>query len=258
MIFAATAEQAHDARRWWDGTFLGMDGTWIHDYFGRTLAGAVAEAPLDRSRRWPQAYFVEGLPGSVLPPHFHLVDQFQVFLGGAGRIGKEALEGFGIHYANAYTSYGPIAAGPAGLNYFTLRNCWDRTLAHRMPQARAELKPEPRRHLVLRPPLPLDAAALAALRVPEVTALHGPEADGLGAWIHRLPAGAVAHGPDPAGGAGQYWVVLGGSLLHAGGPLPAGSCLFQSEEEAPLAVAAGPGGLEVLTVQFPVRVPRRL
>ena len=70
----------------------------------------------------PQAFLVEmPEPGSVIPPHFHREDEFQVVVAGNGSLGKHALEGVAVHFADAYTPYGPIRVGPAGLTFFTLR-----------------------------------------------------------------------------------------------------------------------------------------
>ena len=76
--------------------------------------------------------------------------------------------------------------------------------------------------------------------------------DGLGAWRHRLPPGAALRGPDPASGDGQFWVVTSGALRAAdGATLPALSCAFVAPDEAPFAVTAGEGGLEVVVMQYP-------
>lgn len=69
----------------------------------------------------PFAFLVEMTPGSVLPTHFHPVDQFQVFVSGSGLLGRHLTNGLYVHYADRHTAYGPISAGPRGVTYFTLR-----------------------------------------------------------------------------------------------------------------------------------------
>ena len=70
----------------------------------------------------PQAFLVKmHEPGSVIPPHFHVEDEFQVVVAGGGSLGKHALEGVAVHFAEAYTPYGPIRTGPDGLVFFTQR-----------------------------------------------------------------------------------------------------------------------------------------
>jgi hypothetical protein len=61
------------------------------------------------------------MSGHVIKPHFHSVDQYQVVVRGVARSGKHPMCSGDFHYADAYTSYGPIVAGEGGLAFFTLR-----------------------------------------------------------------------------------------------------------------------------------------
>lgn len=87
----------------------------------------------------PQGFLVEQPPGSVTKPHFHEVNQFQVFVGGAGRLGKYAAGPLTVQYAGAHSPYGPIEAGNGGVIYFTLRAAWDPGAKY-MPQSRDKLR----------------------------------------------------------------------------------------------------------------------
>jgi hypothetical protein len=78
-----------------------------------------------------------------------------------------------------------------------------------------------------------------------------PEDDGLAAWFLRAAPGVTAHAPHPNQGGGQYVLVARGNLLQDGNALPCLSCLYVSADEEPLALQAGPQGLEVLIMQFP-------
>ncbi len=70
----------------------------------------------------PQAVIVEMPdPGARIEPHFHDVDQFQIFIGGSGTIGAQPVRPVTFHYADAFTPYGPIVAGGDGIVWFTLR-----------------------------------------------------------------------------------------------------------------------------------------
>src|SRR3954468_22483128 len=69
----------------------------------------------------PQVYLVEMEPDTVIEPHFHQVDQFQVMVSGAGMLGRNPAAPILIHYADHSTAYGPIHAGPCGLSFFTVR-----------------------------------------------------------------------------------------------------------------------------------------
>src|SRR5260370_39381874 len=65
----------------------------------------------------PLAFLVNGPPAYVIPPHFHEIDQYQIFVGGSATLGKHAVLAGSVHYAAAYTPSGPITATDAGLNY---------------------------------------------------------------------------------------------------------------------------------------------
>ena len=69
----------------------------------------------------PTVALIEQPAGFEFMPHFHRQNQFQVFVGGSGSLGRHALAPVVVHYAGAYTGYGPLLAGPEGIQYFTLR-----------------------------------------------------------------------------------------------------------------------------------------
>ena len=56
----------------------------------------------------PTAFLVEQPPDYALAPHFHRENQFQLFVEGSGTIGRDALGAVTVHYAGAYTGYGPL------------------------------------------------------------------------------------------------------------------------------------------------------
>ncbi|MEX2626738.1 MAG: hypothetical protein WD225_07620 [Ilumatobacteraceae bacterium] len=63
-----------------------------------------------RSSDGPQLFYSETLgPGATTRPHFHHVDQFQVFVEGRQRLGSATVEPITVHDADAQTPYGPIA-----------------------------------------------------------------------------------------------------------------------------------------------------
>ena len=198
---------------------------------------------------YPMAFLVEQPAGSVVATHFHEANQFQIVVAGDGTLGSHPVKPVAVHYSNAFSAYGPITAGTAGLHYFTLRNGYDRG-ARYLPAARGEMRGVKRRFR--------DAFAepvVSSAAVPEAgsSAVLIPEAtDGMGAWRHRLPPGATLEGLDPASGDGQFWVVTAGSLHTSSGEiLPPLSCAFVAPDEPPLAAIAGEAGLEVVVVQFP-------
>ena len=82
------------------------------------------EREIDDSRS-PQSYLIKQLPNITNPLHFHVQNQFQVFIEGSGYFGRHTIGPYIVHYAGAYTGYGPIVAGPLGLDYLTLRSMHD-------------------------------------------------------------------------------------------------------------------------------------
>jgi hypothetical protein len=221
---------------------------WNTGYLGQRC-GARPAAPDDL---FPDAYFVEQGPAVVLPPHFHRENEFQVVLLGDGTFGNEPVRAFSLHYAGAYTPYGPITAGAAGIGYMTLRARYDPG-ARTMPMALDELRAAGRapRDFVS-DELAVEPAPGAA--APACVTVFAPQPDGLAAWLYTIPPGGTATGPDPRGGGGQFWVVLDGEMHGAGATaLPPRSCVFVSADEAAHHAAATTAGpLAVLAVQFPV------
>ncbi|MGH6620008.1 MAG: hypothetical protein ACREF6_10730 [Alphaproteobacteria bacterium] len=198
----------------------------------------------------PQGFLVEQPPGSVTKPHFHEVNQFQVFVGGVGRLGKHAAGPLTVQYAGAHSPYGPIEAGDGGVTYFTLRAAWDPGAKY-MPQSRDKLQRGRQRQKLGIPMPPSDSATLRAQARPETVALIEREADGMAAWLMRLGSDAEAAIPDPASGGGQNHVVIGGTLNREGGSMPALSCLYATPDEPAYTARAGAAGLELLVLQFP-------
>jgi hypothetical protein len=248
MAILATTEQARSSRR-----PIVSNGVSAHltTFIGsnRYMAGADAPPPPGPEAVYPMAFLVEQPAGSVVQTHFHESNQFQIVVAGGGMLGKHALRPIAVHYTNAYSSYGPIAAGEEGLHYFTLRNGYDRG-ARYLPAAREELRHVRRRFReAVAEPVPPDRAA-PAVAIVEVLLPEAP--DGLGAWRHRLPSGAALRGPDPATGDGQFWVVTAGEMRAPdGASLSALSCAFVGPGEPPFVVTAGEMGLEVVVVQYP-------
>lgn len=228
--------------------------TWVTTYLGPSRgSGAAAEPEAPLGVICPVAYLIDQEPGKSSAPHFHQADQFQVVVAGGGYIGKHAVPTVSVHYAGAYTPYGPIHPGTDGISYMTMRNGFDPG-AKRMPHERELLKNGGRkpRATIGDAIAPLEPEGLLALREPTSTALIAPHADALGAWVYRLAPGSALPGPDPSAGRGQFWLVLGGELAAGAQPsLPRLSCLFVSPDEPALVAKAGASGCEVLALQFP-------
>lgn len=197
----------------------------------------------------PQAFAVRTEAGGrPLRPHFHTVDQFQVVVEGGGRLGHHELRRGSVHYADALRTYGPLAAGPAGLTYLTLR-CDADTGASYMPGSRDELarlraaSPDARRRNLTVDPAPAVAGRWL-----------DRHADDDGLRIARLDLAPGAGGDGPTvGGRGAWLVVLEGSVLDAA-ERPTGSLRWCGPGAAAPVVAGGRGAA-LLLVQFPASPP---
>ena len=231
------------------------------DVLGQTyrLTGFVGAAPVRgtyvegneaNDTGGPQGFLVEQPAGAVTAPHFHETNQFQVFVGGSGSFGKHALAPLTVQYANGHSPYGPVAAGPDGLDYFTLRARWDPGAKY-MPRSRGKLiKGNQRQRLVAG--IPTDSTDdLKRRSGADFEMFLMAEDDGLAGFLGRLGPGASACVPSVPKSGGQYWVVVGGSMMLEGRSYPRLSCLFATADQPPTIVAAGDGGLELLVLQFP-------
>ena len=248
MLLGRSAE---DARR--DQRRIQVNGREyvLSAYIGASpLRGTYVEGNESNDNGLPQGFLVQQPPDSVTLPHFHEVNQFQVFVGGDGWLGKRPAGPVTVQYAGAHSPYGPIVAGEGGVTYFTLRAAWDPGAKY-MPQSRDRLKRGRQRQRLGPPVVPDNPAALRALGRPEIVTLIPREDDGMAAWLMRLGAEAESAVPDPGDGGGQYHVVIGGTLQRGGEAMGPLSCLFATANEPPYSAKAGPDGLEMLVLQFP-------
>ena len=246
MLIATSIAEANERRQVVD----------VHgqEYLLREFVGAVprrgtyVEGNEANDNGLPQGFLVSQPPGSVTPPHFHETNQFQVFVGGSGRLGKRRADPVTVQFAGGHTPYGPIAAEDRGIRYFTLRQAWDPGAKY-MPAMRSRLvRGKQRQRLAPRVERPA-AASLCDLGTPAIETLIALEADGMGAELVRLGPGMRTS--RPCGGGGQYQVVIAGTLAHGGAQLPQLSCRFGTADEPECEFEAGPGGVAVLTLQFP-------
>lgn len=232
MPVIASADDAQPTRRRANSNGTGF---WLTSYIGANRYTATAGTPPASSALYPMAFLVEQDPGAVVGAHYHQADQFQVMVGGSGRLGIHDVAASAIHFAGAWSPYGPVAAGRDGLQYFTLRNGWDTGARYmEFPDNRAALRSMSRRHR-------------------EAVGTITPAGDGLWTRCLDVAAGDCLAGSDPASGGGQFWLVLAGSMRHDARTLSPRSCLFVHPEEAPLTAVAGADGLKAMAMQFPRR-----
>ncbi len=206
--------------------------------YGKTTAGA------DDS---PQAYLVMQPPGSTTRPHFHQANQFQVFVGGGGTVGKARTDPVTVQYAGGHTPYGPIVAEDRGIDYFTLRQKWD-SGAKYLPASRDALNNGRQRQRLGVRTAGRDRPGDGEIIEETLIAL---EPDGLFGTHYALAPGARTTMPDAAEGGGQYHVVLSGALIRDGEALPPLSIEFATPDEGGIDIQAGAVGLEILLLRFP-------
>lgn len=211
-------------------------------------------APLAENQPSPHAFLVEQDPNTTILTHYHQQNQFQVIIGGSGTLGRHAIEPLLVHYAGAYTGYGPIICGPQGIQYLTLRAQNDPG-ANFMPEAREQLLRGPKSHFSSEPIQRFSDEALEKLEAIRCEKLLPLNAEGLAASLYRMPPGAQTSGLAPSSGAGQYRVVVSGSLLHEGQILQPPESIFLSSDETDSLMIAGTKGAEVLLLQFPPLAP---
>ncbi|CAN7339297.1 hypothetical protein D9M68_244930 [compost metagenome] len=198
----------------------------------------------------PTVFLVEQPAHSVLPAHFHTQNQFQVFKQGSGSLGSRAVGPGSVHYAGAFTGYGPLVAGPQGLSYFTIRAVSE-TGANFLPVARDKLRRGPKRHAHGPTHEPRTLEQLRALKAPVRAVLIEADAGGPEAFALQLPPFSELRGP-AARGSGQFQLVLAGELNTPERRLQQWESRFLSTGEHGGACSAGPQGLHLLVLQVPV------
>jgi hypothetical protein len=221
-----TNEDAHEGRE-----------VRITNYFGQRGQGASG----------PQVFLVDypGQEGVAVRPHFHSVDQFQVFFAGS-TVGHHVIRPVTVHYADAFTSYGPITDDGSGVTYLTVRAEPDAGPRY-MPESRAERKGRGGgRQLTA-------STAEATSKAPGTYGLVSPHADGLAVSLLRLEPDqdVAARTGESTADRDMAFVVLAGLLVHEGRACPSPSVMWRLAGDVGAdGLSAGPGGADVLLLTF--------
>lgn len=196
----------------------------------------------------PTVFLVEQAPGSTLKTHFHRQNEFQVVVQGTAMLGRHPVRPYTVHYAGAYTGYGPLVAGPEGLAYFTMRAAFDTGTLTDV----AQVLRGPKRQHHAAPVEPTTSSRLQALQAAEASDLLNRPGDAVYSGLHRLPPhGSMELQPTP-GSAGMFAMVIVGSALARETSLQRWESIFLSSDETALALHAGASGCELLTMQIPL------
>lgn len=242
MTLVATSQGGQETRR----HHVLPNGT---GYFRTNYMTSTADAPGK-----PVCYLVEQDPNTVINPHYHQANQFQVFVGGEGALGKHAVAPLLVHYVDAHTPYGPIVSREDGIQYFTLREEFDPG-AQFLPEQIAGLKHVQRRHVTTEPMAQSSPDTLPSRDGASVRPLFEPHADGLAAWlVHAGPGARIAHEPPVRGS--QFWLLLKGEATYCGDALAASAFIYVAPDEPAPELVGGDGGSELLIVQFPSKAHR--
>jgi rubredoxin len=202
----------------------------------------------------PHASLNEPDAGLLASTHFHRVDQFQVVVGGKGKIGRHELSPYCVHFTRAYTPYGPLLSDPADALKFIVMRARHDAGSQRLPKERAQLE-----RVTDRRPWQVSRQVSFASGATgnDVTLDAVPEImddQGLAAYALSMKPLTWTTTPDPARGDGQYLVVLKGSvILNQTQTKGALALIFVSPADGPLNFQAGPEGVEALILNFPRR-----
>ena len=219
---------------------------WRTDYLG--VRGRKSDSP--------EAFLIEMSPSETLLPHFHAVDQFQVFVAGNGVLGKQRATPLIVHYADHHTGYGPIVASPSGLSYFTFRPTTDPGAVYlNNPQYRDHLAPSEKRHATSTPATLSTGPVLGSrtdISTEKLIPGFEPD-DGVGASLIRLGPDMETFGPEPGRTGGQYYLVVNGALNHGVSPLGQWAVVYVASTGNAFRLRAGYKGAEVVLLEFPNR-----
>lgn len=198
----------------------------------------------------PQAFLVQQAPGWLLRTHYHTEHQFQLVSHGHGTLGQHRLEPLMLHYASPESGYGPVVAGEQGLDYYTLRargtpDTWY------LPQARERMRHGVRKRHAYGGPVHTSTPEELAARTSRSLQNFMEEADGLGAWMLRLPPGDVVDREEEPWWGIRFYYVASGSLSWRGRCAAAGDVISADGRDERFDAQAGNTGAELIVMRFP-------
>jgi len=203
----------------------------------------------------PLAFLVKYDPGKHSSTHYHEEDEYQLVVGGKGLLGRHVVSPYTLHFARAYTPYGPLQAerGDPALVFLTLRRRPTKG-AFRLPEFESVLKQMANRkpwqttYLEVKQPSGISGMAPAEEGICEIRSFAGDK--GRAAYSMILSPHTSKLAPSPAGTDGQYIVIVEGSLL-AGQEKNALTVISIEPDEPAFLMQAGSRGLKAFVLNFP-------
>ena len=196
----------------------------------------------------PTVFLAEQPADYTLMPHFHRQNQFQLFVAGSGTIGPHRIDPVTVHYAGAYTGYGPLLSGAEGLKYFTIRPVFDTGFIP-VSAARERMVRGPKRHAQVALGAPWSEEQLSALEQPEDRFAIAADR-GLAVRHVRVPPQGEWQLEHVAGSSGLFVFVLAGTATITGQLLGLWESAFASAGETAV-LTAGACGAEVVLLHVP-------
>ena len=198
----------------------------------------------------PTVSLIEQPAGFEFMPHFHQQNQFQVFVGGSGAIGAHALAPVVVHYAGAHTGYGPLVAGPLGIQYFTLRPVAESGFIS-VAEHRERMIRGPKRHAQSQQIAISTPEAMRRLDEIEDSFVIPLGEDGMGARLLRMPPRHSLEVEHLPGCQGQFIFLLEGAVDLAGREIARWEQLYATRDEPIACLTATAAGAQLLCLSVP-------
>lgn len=205
----------------------------------------------------PTVALIEQPPYFEFMPHFHRQNQFQVFVDGSGTLGRQTLAPVVVHYAGAFTGYGPLVAGPQGITYFTLRPVCESGFIP-LAQRQEQMIAGPKRHAHSESIPVASVTEMQAWTQTHEEYVIALGEDGLGARLVNLPSHANFECTHPVGSQGQFIFVLQGSALTSDYSLGVWEQMYVTQDEVMPQIIAGEQGVQFLCLSVPIKAPEYL
>ena len=203
----------------------------------------------------PHASLNGHLGNRIGAAHFHIRDQFQVLVDGKFKIGRHELSPYCVHFARAYTPYGPLIPMDATGDYtFVVMRARRDNGPQYLSKERAQLESVPNRKpwqisCAVNFPAPETRDRSKDVLLQPIPGMQDEE--GLAGYTWILKPNVKATAPDLAHGDGQYLVVVKGSLWHDNKEHKALALVFVARDEGAYQIHAGADGLEAIVLNFP-------